>query len=366
MLKKKKIKLPPSSFVVTQSNQLIEARYNLPLCEQRLILTMISRIQPEDEDFKAYRLSIKEFAEFIGVDKNSAYRECKKITKTLLTRVIEIEEPGRVLQTGWVSSAEYVDGSGVVNLSFDPQLKPYLLKLKGNFTSYKLEMILSFKSQYTMRIYTLIKQYERLGVRDIPLNQLREMLGLTKNQYKLYGNFKSDLLQPVQRELVEISDLYFEFEEIKYGRRVEVIRFHISSREIPAKKLKIQPSDIVDDELNSIEQSTTLTQLLLIIPEQHRAKKTVTATISAYEKKFGLDYVKRNILYTNNKADKSYAGYLVNALKEDWGHDWQLDQEIVVTKYVKEPWEKQGFINQKEYDEYMYRKQMENYGKILN
>jgi hypothetical protein len=51
-------------------------------------------------------VSIRELSEFIGIDKNSAYRECKKTTENLLKRVLKIEEPGRLLQTHWVSSAE--------------------------------------------------------------------------------------------------------------------------------------------------------------------------------------------------------------------------------------------------------------------
>ena len=148
-LKKKQV---PASLIVTQANELVSARYTLPLAEQRLILIMIAKIQPEDEDFKPYRIGINELAEFMGIDKNSAYRECKKTTKNLLSRVLEIQEPGRLLQTHWVSSADYIDGSGMVKLCFDPELKPYLLQLKGNFTSSKLEMLLSFKSQYRLGV----------------------------------------------------------------------------------------------------------------------------------------------------------------------------------------------------------------------
>jgi plasmid replication initiation protein len=136
---------------------------------------MIARIQPEDEDFKPYRISLNELAEFLGINKNHIYADCKKITKKLLDKVVEIQETGRLLQTHWVSSADYVDGTGMVNLTFDPLLKPYLLQLKGNFTSSKLEMLLSFKSQYTMRMYTLLKQYERLNERMVELQQLREI-----------------------------------------------------------------------------------------------------------------------------------------------------------------------------------------------
>jgi hypothetical protein len=370
MAKKKKKNLPPSSLIVTQSNQLVEARYNLPLAEQRLILTMISRIQPDDEDFKPYRIPIKEFAEFMGIDKNSAYRECKKITKSLLTRVIEIAEPGRLLQIGWVSSADYIDGSGMVNLCFDPLLKPYLLKLKGNFTSYKLEMILSFKSQYSVRIYMLLKQYQRLGDREIQIGLLRDMLGLLKDQHKEYSNLKNNILKPVQKELIEKADLYFEFEEIKHGRRVEALKFKIFSKqnsqsmlpsEVPLPEPEIKTGSITLESGSSL-----LDKLLALIPDQHRAKKTVVSALESYEKKHGVSYVERNILYTNEKAEKSYAGFLNNALKEDWGHDWYLEEQSKLKPSVKpkqmEIWEKLGFTSMKEYDEHMWRQQMDLYG----
>lgn len=364
MVRKKKRLLPPSSLVVTQSNQLVEARYNLPLAEQRLILTMVARIQPDDEDFKPYCIPIKEFADFMGIDKNSAYRECKKITKTLLTRVIEIKEPGRLLQTGWVSSAEYIEGSGMVNLCFDPLLKPYLIKLKGNFTSLKLEMILGFKSQYTMRIYSLLKQYEGFkDFREIQLDNLRDMLGLAKDQHKEYSNLKVNVLKPVQKELFEKADLYFEMEEIKLGRRVFALRFKIFNRDIPSKISK--HSALIDQANSDSENPSELEKLLMLVPLVHRAKKTIKSALDTYYRRNGFDFVKRNVLYTNAKADKSYAGFINNSLKNDWGHDWHLDLEMTNStkeKSVQQVWEKHGFASMKEYDQHMYDLQMAKYG----
>ena len=352
-----------ASLIVTQANELVESRYNLTLGEQRLIFTMIARIQPEDEDFKPYRISLHELADFLGINKNHIYADCKKITKKLLEKVVEIQEPGRLLQTHWVSSADYIDGTGVVMLTFDPLLKPYLLQLKGNFTSSKLEMLLSFKSQYTMRMYTLLKQYERLKGREIDLQQLRDTLGLGKDQYKRYNDFKKDILESTQKELKAKADLYFEFDEIKYGRRVGAIRFRIFTKKLIESTLDKQENSLPQLPQPCNEISSLLDKLLLLIPEQHKAKKTVQAALEAFEKKQGFDYVKRNILYSNAKADKSYAGFLNNALKEDWGHDWELDQQEVVKKKVVEIWERQGFSSQKEYDEFMYKKQMEAYGQ---
>lgn len=377
MIKKRKTKSSiPSSLIVTQANELVEARYSLPLSEQRLVLTMLSRVQPNDEDFKEYRISINEFAEFMGIDKNHVYVECKKTTKQMLTRVLEIQKPTGLLQINWVSSAEYVDGEGCVKLCFDPKLKPFLLQLKSNFTSCKLEMLLSFKSQYTIRIYTLLKQYEKLKEREIELEELRQTLGIAKNQYQDYKNIKTRILQATQKELKEKADLYFEFDEIKYGRRVGAIRFRIFTRDLPKTLLCDQTSLLEETtsarpstasaNLNATE-SSVIDELLFLVSEPHQNKKTVKSALIEFEKKQGRDYVKRNILYSNEKAGKSYAGFLANALKNDWGHDWHLEQEQTTQKparkKVQEIWERQGFKSQKEYDDFMYQKQMQNYGK---
>lgn len=369
---KQQKKSSPKSLIVTQSNHLVQARYNLPLAEQRLVLTMISKIQPDDEDFKPYRISVSELSEFLGIDKGSAYRECKKTTENLLKRVLSIEESDGLLQTNWVSSAKYIDGSGMVNLSFDPLLKPYLLQLKSNFTSCKLEMLLSFKSQYTVRMYTLLKQYERLKEREVDVNELRELLGLRKDQHIEYSNFKNNILKVTQKELTEKADLYFEFDEIKYGRRVGAIRFRIFTKNLTKALLPASEQTLLEDIINdapvfpfiNAQISATVDKLLLLVPDQHRTKKTVLSSIIEFERKQGVDYVKRNILYSNHKSGKSYAGFLANALKQDWGHDWQIDQQQApVKKKVPEVWERQGFKSQKEYDVFMFEQQMQLFKK---
>ena len=359
---KNKKKTLPNSLIVTQSNELVQARYILPVVEQRLVLMMISKIQPDDEDFKPYRIRVNELAEFLGVAKGSAYRECKKVTENLLKRVLSIYESDGLLQTNWVSSAKYIDGTGIVNLSFDPLLKPYLLQLKSNFTSCKLEMLLSFKSQYTMRIYTLLKQYEKLKEREFELQQLRETLGLQQNLHTEYRDFKRHVLLSTQKELKEKADLYFEFDEIKYGRKVGAIRFRIFTRDLP-KTLPCEQTSLLEETTHvshptafanlNAPKSPVIDELLFLVPGLHKTKKTVLSAILEYEKKQGREYVKRNILYCNERAGRSYAGFLANALKDDWGHDWELEKQEVAQKpakkKVQEIWEKQGFKSQKEY-----------------
>ena len=103
-------KTPPLTLLtVTLANRLVEAHYTLPLREQRLILAMLARIQPNDEDFKECQISIHEFAELMGIDKNHVYTQCKKTTKALSSRVLDINEPDVSEQIHWVSSLKLLE-----------------------------------------------------------------------------------------------------------------------------------------------------------------------------------------------------------------------------------------------------------------
>lgn len=224
---------PPSNIVIKQSNHLVEARYALSLSEQRLILMLMSKIQADDTAFKVHRISIPEFAQFMNIKKNHVYEQCKNIIPILAERVLEIQDSDGVSHTiPWLSSAHYIAGEGSMKLCLNSLLKDHLLQLQTDFTSCKLDMLLSFTRQYSLRIYSLLKKYETLTGYEIELEQLREMLGIKPEQYTLYTNFKKDILDKTQTELTKKADMTFKFEEIKYGRRVGVIRFHILANEL--------------------------------------------------------------------------------------------------------------------------------------
>jgi hypothetical protein len=52
---------PPMEELIVKSNKLVEARYKLSLQEQKIILTMISKIGKNDEDFKIINFNVREF-----------------------------------------------------------------------------------------------------------------------------------------------------------------------------------------------------------------------------------------------------------------------------------------------------------------
>lgn len=219
--------------LVVQHNSLVEARYRLSVESQRLIKTLVSLINSNDEDFKTYELKVVDLAKIIGAVDDGYYKTLKRTTRSIIGNTIDfIDENGNEVQAAWLSSAVYKKGRGVVELRFDPVLKPYLLQLKSFFTTYELGNILRLKGVYAIRIYELLKQYERIGQREFGVSELRDILKVeTKNDYySEYKNFKRYILKPAVAEVSEKTDLECSFSEIKKGRFVDSLVFHMKGK----------------------------------------------------------------------------------------------------------------------------------------
>jgi len=254
-----------TNYIVTQGNNLIEARHKKPLTarEQKIVLTMVSMIQPTDEDFMMYNISIREFHQMLGLEGREHYAEIKSVVESLMTKLVEIpRQNGGWFITHWVSTAEYIVGKGTIQLKFVPELKPYLLQLKDQFTSYRLSNVLSLNSTHSIRLYELMKKWQHLGKWESSVEKLRENLGVVGGIYPRYANFKARVLNKAIQELNEKTDLFIEFKEIKKGRSVERIQFtirHSVEKEIrlpnsPVKPKKTSVNEDVRERLNSLAE----------------------------------------------------------------------------------------------------------------
>jgi hypothetical protein len=225
--------------------QVYSSKYSLTLQEKRLIYWLISEIKPDDHDFKPYRVSVKELTAFLGLENNNRiYQQMAQVTERLMRRVMKIEEPENesLLQVAWVSSARYHLGKGCVDISFDPQLKPYLIQLKSHFTSIELRYAIHLQSVYAMRIYELLKQYRKIGERVLPIVELRDMLGILPQKYQYINDFRRYVIDIAQREINTKTDIRFDYSELKQGRRITDIRFVVSSN-TPAPVLDFGPAE---------------------------------------------------------------------------------------------------------------------------
>ena len=219
---------------VVQSNKLIEARYSLTVGEARLILAMVSHIKPTDTDFAEYKIPLAELARMFDLAPSNIYGDIDQITDKLMSRVLRIhQENGKTLKIQWICRAFHDTGS--VTLSFVPDLKPYLLLLKREFTIIDLDAVKDFQSIYSIRLYQLLKQYLSIGWREFGLDELKEILGLEKEQYSEYYNFKRRVIMQAQKEMEAKDskcDLTFQIETIKEGKKITRLRFIIVKRPV--------------------------------------------------------------------------------------------------------------------------------------
>jgi plasmid replication initiation protein len=152
----------------------------------------------------------------------------------MLSRVLEADLPnGNLLQTHFFSSVEYIRGTGTLEISIDPKLRPYYGFLKSHFTTFQLDLAITLNSIYAKRMYEIFSMYKNLPdkVFRVSVDKLKLQLGLVdatsgKDKYPLYAGFKRDVLGPAA-EINTATDLAFTYREIKRGRKVVELEFTI-------------------------------------------------------------------------------------------------------------------------------------------
>ena len=212
-------------FLVTQSNTIIEAEHSVKLSARglKIVKLIIALIQPDDKDFKYYKVSISALKQYLGMSENikwgSFYAEMNDIFKKINSEPIRLQTGKKKFLTSVFVATQEIDlNEGTVTFEIPSKLAPYLLELKNNYTSYLLTNIPKLKSFYSIRMYELLYQYWKIGKRTFQVDDLQRKVG---SNYPMYGNFKAKVLKVAQRDLKRNTNIRFEFEEIKTGRKIK-------------------------------------------------------------------------------------------------------------------------------------------------
>lgn len=211
--------------LVVKANKLIEARYDLSLNEQKIILYAVSKLDREKEDFNILSLDIRDFFKLLGTTKER-YSEIRETVRELRKKEVIINTDDGEIITGWLSSIYYKKNKGIIELEFSKNLVPYLLQLREKFTRYQIKNILYLSNKHSIRIYELLKQYERIGKRTFTVDELKKVLML-EGQYKRFDNFELRVLKPTMEEINDYTDIKISYDKIKKGRSINSIKYKI-------------------------------------------------------------------------------------------------------------------------------------------
>ena len=222
---------------VRKANELVQkARYTLSANGQKILLYLISLIPPNADHFENTLFSVKQFCEILGVDDSGGqYQYLKDALGELVSNKNKVWIPlanGRETLLHWIDWPEIDTSAGMVYVRLAECMRPYLLDLKANYTTYELIYVLKFHSKYSIRMYELVKslQYhdDKPFCRTYPVDELRSLLDA--EIYPEYKDFNRRVLKPAVEEINKFSDRNLEIVEHKQGRKVISLELVISAK----------------------------------------------------------------------------------------------------------------------------------------
>ena len=159
---------------------------------------------------------------------------------------------------------------------------PLMFDFKSHYFKYELWNALRLKSANQVRMYEILKQYEKIGKREIEVRELRELLGVSDNEYSDrtgWSNFKKKVLDSCQQALKDTTDICFTYERGRTGAGGKwlTIIFYISRNEDyidqltldefidmqpSAELLDALPDNVLNDDSDEISYGSELADFL--------------------------------------------------------------------------------------------------------
>lgn len=223
--------------IVEKRNVLNELRSNnMTVQELRFFSIYLSKINPWDQSTRAVRFPIADFQRIMGFGKLNI-GQLRASTDSLLTKLVHIptERGGYTAFQLFKECKIDQDDNGKWYMEIDAHDKalPLMFDFKSHYFKYELWNALRLRSANQVRMYEILKQYERIGKRELEIKELRELLGVEKDEYDRWDNFKRKVLDSCQQALKETTDICFTYERGRTGAGGKwlTIIFYISKNE---------------------------------------------------------------------------------------------------------------------------------------
>ena len=232
--------------IVEKRNVLNEIKKNdMTLQELRFFSIYLAKINARDVSTRVVKFKLEEFKRIMDL-REIKLEYFKAITAHLLQKIVTVpseNDPTLYKQFQLFKECELEKNEyGEIYVKFDVHDKalPLIFEFKEKYFKYALWNILRLTSRNQIRMYELLKQYEPIGMREIKLNKLKDWIGVSQDEYKRWYDFKKYVLDACQKALLENTDIKFDYELMKTGKRVSGVRFIIKKNEDYKNPLKLE------------------------------------------------------------------------------------------------------------------------------
>ena len=236
---------------IYKSDRMIQkGRHKLSLQEQRCVLYAMSKIKPNDSVFQEYTFDIRDFYRAAGIQDES-YTRLKAILTELKQKTWWIETaPGEESTVSWFNKVRSNKNKGTVTVRFDDDMMPFLLDVTSSpdsfYTHYSLMYILPMTSQFSPRLYELLKSYQKNNQEwFFDIEELKKKLDC--EHYKNFNDFKRFALTPAVEEINKYTDIKIAWDVERKGRKVTRVIFYMLNKkaaELTAAKVAGRERDL--------------------------------------------------------------------------------------------------------------------------
>ena len=344
MLRKNKKNLD-LSFKIERSNELNQLNPNgLSLTEIRFLAIYQAKINARNPDTRLVTFPLKDFCEIMDI-KQLNITQLKNTADKILTKPVYL--PSEKSKNGFLGVSMFCecevyekDGAWWVDIKCSERILPYMFEMKRNYFTYELWNALKLKSVNQVRMYEILKQYEKIGERIIKLEDLKSMLGISKDNYPLFSNFRREVLEICQKALEQYTDIKYTFEPIRRGRKIHALKFIITKNKNFKDDLRlkefIKPEDLEDiKDVETVDKAVenlyyrcneayTMEQLKIMIDYIENSGVKINIGLDNY-----IYSVYANIKNNGNKVNNLFK-YTLGVIKK------QLDEHIYAPIEQKE------------------------------
>lgn len=221
------------SFSFFKSDFAISNSININKTQKKLLNLLILSVNEGDNN-NLYKFKLDKLANYLELTKE----ECCKVAKSLLQIYIEMKGiyNNSYLSYNILSSVFFDIEKNYMEVGFYESIKPFYLKLKKLFELGNATDLLNLNSKNSIKMYEILKPAKTNKIYNIKIERLKELLHLN-DEYKLYADFKRKILLYTQQMLKQKTDIYFEFEEVKVGKKVDSLNIIIFENIVNTKNV---------------------------------------------------------------------------------------------------------------------------------
>ena len=288
---------------------------------------------------------VDDYKKLIKTNTSNIYRDFKKAVKSfekskgVNIKVENSKGDEEEIYFAWFSKIHYKDREGKIEVNIDIDFKKILYEVKKKIL-YDISYPLNMKSSYSQRVYYYAKSYEDTGWRLDCIDDLIRKLE-APTSYNNFANFKKFVLEKAKEEINEISDIIYDYEPIKSGRKVTHIRSTIKSKN----------KNIINYKKMSVEY--ILKTIGDLIQDEHEAKKILDALNKSIELNYATEnnieqyfktQVDNAIEYHKTKNHIPLIALIISAIKNNWNkkkskqlafNDYSQKNKLSNEEYIK-------------------------------